>query len=1557
MASKLGTAVLELLTDSKGLNKGIKDAHSQTKKLDKQFGITAKQAKIAGAAILGVVAAATGLAALSIKAAIEFEDSFTGVRKTVDATEKQFKQLEKGLKDLSKQIPVNINELNGIAEAAGQLGIKRENIVKFTRVMADLGVATNLTGIEAATMLAKFDNVTTGGAQQTFEQLGATIVFLGNNLATTEREVVEMATRLAGAGAQIKLTQADILSLAGSLSSVGLEAEAGGTAFSRVMVEMQNAVLDGGDSLKIFNQVIQGDFRKAFKEDAAQAINSFIAGLARMSEEGKNINPILDDLGLGAIRVSDSLKRTGNAVEKLSGNLDGGRKAFKEMNALTEEAAKRYATTSNQMKLLKGRIELVAITVGNSLLPEVNKLVAELIKWVDENEELITQDVKGFIDGIKDVLPALITLAKATADAIGFIATGIAGVVKAAKDAKSFIDKTNAQNSHLRGAGQPGPGLQLPPTQEELLERTRKRAGELEQLKMLEQANEALGQSVLNGLVPAQKALDEAMQNTFFTMEEGNEVLEKTEDAAGDAKGAVDDLSGGDGGGSGDGLKGLSGAASEAEKALEAFEKRQESFTESLADQIESLEDEILLFGKTSDAVIKYEAAKLRAKVVEEGFNEELLIQINRLETLGLQLDRLERIDALKEKFSQFFPFEKSKDDFEEFGEVAEKELTAIDVFAADIASNINSSFADALESLVFNIDGLKDAWKSALRSMANAFFQLLSTIVTNPIRIALEGSLSGGGAGGAAGGAGGIGSILGGAGGLGGIGSSFGALGGLFGIGGASGAASANAVLGGLGGGSLVGTGGVGFLGTLGAALPAIGAIVAAIAIAIPLIASLFKKKPKIDVDIGVLKEKVDGEIEKRGANVQEFLDALDDTNGELAKQLVRFSTVQGGVGVKGKVREDIRKAILTVIGGTIESVQTIINQLPKDLADRLNESLLSAEVNIENVFGKDKLLEFDEKGKKVAEKLQDFISGTLPAHFLASLSEDFFVPMFESLGVIPEAAQSMMDDFISSLEGVSPEQAAALTEDFLSNLDAYVDVFNLLDGGIKGIFEQAITDIQSLSSSLEIESASGIPSLGEIQAGLENLFEAGKLTAETAQQFLALRQAVIDLNLGLSRSISNTTSTIAQLDSDIVGLDGSAIGTTAGIEAAISQLQGLLDSEGLSLDERESILNELNSLTDQLAASELEKAQQGIQLQTESVNSQIQNLQRLKTVEAEKNQAALDALNAELSIVEALESLLEAIRRNISSLLLAPGGPESVFERIGRARSNIADLFAELATASPEDRAGIASEIQELLNQLDSLRQEAFQAPSAESDDLFREIIGGLEQLEGMVEPARSAEEIQASIEDIERASQAYLSSIDSQISSFQSKLTTLQSSGNQLTGEVADRVRELKESIRDDFVQILEARIEQLGEVAGTGLQDIVAVEEAELIELREHSNSLNAIAGFTQAMASIGAGATGGGGGFNPADFVPGFARGSNGFMNFGKGTLAMLHGVERVQTKEQAAASTPNVYLTLPPLTFAPNQVVNPQMFVKELFKNLHNPIVTRELEKIIGTKR
>jgi TP901 family phage tail tape measure protein len=96
----------------------------------------------------------------SIGIGIAFESAFANVKKTVDASDAELSQMREQFRELSTIIPVTASELANVGASAGQLGIAKDQIVSFTRIMADLGVATNMTAETAATEFARFANIT-----------------------------------------------------------------------------------------------------------------------------------------------------------------------------------------------------------------------------------------------------------------------------------------------------------------------------------------------------------------------------------------------------------------------------------------------------------------------------------------------------------------------------------------------------------------------------------------------------------------------------------------------------------------------------------------------------------------------------------------------------------------------------------------------------------------------------------------------------------------------------------------------------------------------------------------------------------------------------------------------------------------------------------------------------------------------------------------------------------------------------------------------------------------------------------------------------------------------------------------------------------------------------------------------------------------------------------------------------------------------------------------------------------------------------------------------------
>jgi len=361
-----------------------------------------------------------------VEDAIEFESAITGVYKTVDGTPEQLAAISEEIKEMSLRLPSTTTEIAAVAEAAGQLGIQTDNITSFTEVMINLGEATNLTSDEAASSLAKFANITKMSADQ-YENLGSTVVALGNNFATTEADIVAMSTRMASAGSLAGLSEPEILALAAAISSVGIEADAGGSSMSTLLSKMQLAVETGNDQLEQFASVAgmtADEFSQKWGENAVDALYAFIAGLNDTERNGASATALLDEMGITEIRLSNAVKALASNHEGLANAVDLANNAWEQNTALATEANTRYSTLESKLAMTENAQTNLTTAIGEVFAPTVGELA-----------DVWTDVVNGMTGFVKQNPTAVKAIAALTAGVATFT-IGIVGYTAATKVAK-----------------------------------------------------------------------------------------------------------------------------------------------------------------------------------------------------------------------------------------------------------------------------------------------------------------------------------------------------------------------------------------------------------------------------------------------------------------------------------------------------------------------------------------------------------------------------------------------------------------------------------------------------------------------------------------------------------------------------------------------------------------------------------------------------------------------------------------------------------------------------------------------------------------------------------------------------------------------------------------------------------------------------------------------------------------------------------------------------------------------------------------------------------------
>lgn len=383
---------------------------------------------------------------------------------------------------MAKEMPSSAVEIAHVAEAAGQLGVPIGAIKDFSKTMINLGVSTNLSSEEAASSIAKIGNImqVSGKDLGTWSaHFGSSLVDLGNHFSTTERDIVEMTNRLAAGGKLAGLTTPEILGLATAMSSVGIEAEAGGTAMTQTLTGIGKAVSGVGKGAKEKLEVIAQtagmtaeQFSTAWKQKPAEALQAFIKGLQRAHDEGKNMDGILDELGMTGIRQGNMLKSLASASDKMSEAVSRSNTAWKENNALTNEASKRYETTESQLKIFKNKLTDIAIEFGGPLLKALNSGLDAAKPWLQtlsdmakKFSEMSTEQQQSIIKWgamAAAIGPAMKILGGGAriisgfSKTLGTVARGIgkfSGVLKSVSEGNGFINSLKGMATGMTATG------------------------------------------------------------------------------------------------------------------------------------------------------------------------------------------------------------------------------------------------------------------------------------------------------------------------------------------------------------------------------------------------------------------------------------------------------------------------------------------------------------------------------------------------------------------------------------------------------------------------------------------------------------------------------------------------------------------------------------------------------------------------------------------------------------------------------------------------------------------------------------------------------------------------------------------------------------------------------------------------------------------------------------------------------------------------------------------------------------------------------------------------
>ena len=313
-----------------------------------------------------------------VKLAVDFESSMAEVKKYVDfKSEDEVKNLGEQIKQLSRELGVNANELAQISASGGQLGLDSSKIADFTKLVSKMGVAFDMSGKDAGDAIALTMNNLKLGIDE-IATLGDKINYLDDKMSMVKaRDIINVIGRTAGSGSILGLKGDKISALASSFLSLGKAPEVASTAMNSLFNKLAN--IDGQDEkFKKALQSIGMDanyLKVAMARDASAGLDMFLNTLAKVDKKAQM--GVLTNLF--GTQFADDMGSLVNAI----GQYNQAVKLVNDKGAIgsMDEAMKaKLATTKSGLERLSESFISLGITIGDAFLPTLNLIVNGLSK-------------------------------------------------------------------------------------------------------------------------------------------------------------------------------------------------------------------------------------------------------------------------------------------------------------------------------------------------------------------------------------------------------------------------------------------------------------------------------------------------------------------------------------------------------------------------------------------------------------------------------------------------------------------------------------------------------------------------------------------------------------------------------------------------------------------------------------------------------------------------------------------------------------------------------------------------------------------------------------------------------------------------------------------------------------------------------------------------------------------------------------------------------------------------------------------------------------------------
>lgn len=393
-----------------------------------------------------------------IDASTEVDAAYRDMRKTVDGTEEQYQELYDAAMKYSQTHVTSADTMLEMEALAGQVGVAADELQNFAEVAANLDVATDIDAETIALQMGQIANVMSDLDPKNIQGFGDALVDLGNNMPAQESAIMQISQRLSSVADVAGMSTPEVLGWAAAIASTGQRSEAAATGISSTITQIQSAVSNGGDSLNSFAEIVgmtADEFKEAWGEDASGVLRKFIGEIDKLDDEAI---AKLEDLGIEGVRKTQTLLGLAKTVENVDKAIDISQGAWDRyasgnpvegIGEAAQEASRKAEGFSGSMAKMKNSAQVLAASLGDYLLPYIDKateIIQKLTDYIDNMDEGSKHAAAAFgilASSIATVYPIASTVFGVFAKFFGGLrklaVTSIGGVINAFGNASAAI--------------------------------------------------------------------------------------------------------------------------------------------------------------------------------------------------------------------------------------------------------------------------------------------------------------------------------------------------------------------------------------------------------------------------------------------------------------------------------------------------------------------------------------------------------------------------------------------------------------------------------------------------------------------------------------------------------------------------------------------------------------------------------------------------------------------------------------------------------------------------------------------------------------------------------------------------------------------------------------------------------------------------------------------------------------------------------------------------------------------------------------------------------------